>query len=496
MATDILAGTGASGFIRSLRALAPGTLSSAIAGATIFVIGAWMTLWAMVPDLLGAFGPIADGTAAILGHGSSSIASALVFDVAAVIGLRSLWRSGIRLSRETAAASGARRICLEQGPGLLTRARPGQSPFFAAGFEGIEKVETTAAYILAENIRKDAEHYRYEPIAMIIDRVAGRVTAGTSQLRDAQQIGLRLGILGTFFGMALALLQLNGVFSEDASTETSRVAIETIIEQLYLAFGTSIAGLVAAILLQIVAWGLRSREEAVLDLFQDVAVSIQNIYRSTEMGQSIGVNMDLLKDEIGEHRRDMASHKFIIGDYTNAMGNATKEASQVFEKPLDAIRQTGERLSTLLAEQDGAIKSLAETTRSVTSLQSQVAGHFETALTHAGELQREVFAGLRTELSALGAALRTDLRDGFHTDDRFNNARDLERSLLAATVALGDAVKDQRRMAHIHVVSVIIAFFANVTVAGALAWLIMQEPDRLMPPPPSEDSHVATTHAQ
>lgn len=453
-----------------------GTFWIRVGSIVLAAISVWTTLWVIAPELLKLTGWPATATQALLGYGYAAFGSAFIFDVVAVMSLRNIWSTGNQMNRELAATTDARRICLTEGPQLLARARPGQSPFFAAGFGGIARIETTAAYVMAENIRKDAESYRYEPIAMIIDRVIDRLTSGSAQLRDAQQMGLRLGILGTFVGMALALLQLNDIFAPGAGAEVGRSAIEAIIEQLYLAFGTSIAGLVSAILLQIVAWGLHMREQKLLDDFQELAVSIQAIYRSAELGQSIGVNMDLLKEEITEHRRDMASHKHIIGDYTQAMGNSTMEASRVFEKPLDAIRQTGERLSSLLIEQDGAMRSLGETTRSVSSLQAQVAGHFEAALQHAGNVQKEAFAGLGVEIVKMGEGLRSELNTGFQTDDRFTSARDLERSLASATTLLGEAIAQQKRVTWLITVLATLSISVLLVALGVGAWFFFHGP--------------------
>lgn len=480
----------ASLFHRGSARLAPvtasGGLPMAVGAGFLALSSLWLTLWALAPALLAHFGGAATLTGTIFGNGSSAWASAAIFDIVALLGLPSLARSRTRLAREEIAAKGAQQICLEKGPALLKTARPGQSPFFSGGYNAVPQVETTAAFAMAENIRKDAESYRYEPIAMILDRVAGRLVAGTGYLRDIQQLGLRLGILGTFFGMAMALVKLNGMFAPDAPVEAGRNAISAIVDQVYLAFGTSIAGLISAVLLQITAWGLRTREIAAQDLFQNLAAAIQALYRSAEMGQSIGLNMDLLKDEIVEHRRDMASQQYVLGDYTRAMEDATREAAHVFEKPLDAIRNTGERLSALLAEQDSAMKSLGDTARSVATLQEQVSGHFGKAISEAGEVQKAAFAALKDEITIMATGIHAQISEGFQSDDRFTNAEALEKNLSDVAALLRETIAQQKRGQRLHLIFVAATLCLFIAGAGTTFWFSVNSA-----PVPESSDHAA-----
>lgn len=401
---------------RSVRMLHGVPLGESGGAAILAVLGILVTAWTLAPGLLGALpfvgGPLATVSLLLIGPFPSSLYTMAVFDITAIVGLARLNTARRALGREAKAIQEVQDICRNSAASIVLRNGQGQSPFFATGYEAIAKVEQLAVFAMTENIRKDAEAFRYEPVALIVERVAGTILHGSAGLRDAQQIGLRLGILGTFIGMSLALVDVTAILSETADATAGEAATASIITNLSVAFGTSIAGLVAAILLQIVGGGLREREIAVLRHLQELAARLQGLYRNAELGGSLGGDIDVLKEKLGELGKDLSSHRISVAGHAETMVDSTRDVARAFAAPLDGIRETGDRLSSLIAEQQEAIGALSATSVGVAELQKQVSGHFERAIEIAAETQRRQNEDLRAEISALSGSLAEELATG------------------------------------------------------------------------------------
>ncbi|MBC8130374.1 MAG: hypothetical protein H7Y08_08645 [Rhizobiaceae bacterium] len=401
---------------RPVRMLRGVQLGENVGAAVLVTLAVFVTAWTLSPGLVGAVpllgGPLATVGLLLIGPFPSSLYTMAVFDITAIVGLARLRTARLALGREATAIEEVRNVCRELGGDVVRRNGQGQSPFFATGYNAIAKVEQLAVFAMTENIRKDAEAFRYEPVALIVERVAGTILSGSAGLRDAQQIGLRLGILGTFIGMSLALVDVTAILSEAADATAGEAATASIITNLSVAFGTSIAGLVAAILLQIVGGALREREIAVLRHLQELAARLQGLYRNAELGGSLGADIDVLKDRLGEHGRDLASHRIRVARDSQTMVDATRDVARAFASPLAGIQETGDRLASLIAEQREAIGALSATSVGVAALQEQVSGHFERAIAMSAETQRRQSEDLRAEIAALSGTLAGELAAG------------------------------------------------------------------------------------
>lgn len=431
------------------RATASRLVMNGAAGILI-LIGILLFAWVFSPELIGSLpvvaGPFEAVGAALIGPLPTSLGTLLVYEAAAGYGFVAFLICLGRLRTEGRAIGEAgRRLAqlAEQAQIVEDDIRRG---FFSGGALAMAAVERTAAYAMLDNIREDARGFRYEPIALIVDRVAP-VLAGSSQsVRDAQTFGLRLGILGTFVGMSLALVDVTQIFSATADVGTAQTAIHAIVGKLSVAFGTSIAGLVAAILLQFIFGGLTAREDRTLDDLQHLAAIAQQVCRRCEMRSSIAREMRDLKDTVTEHRRDIESQAFRVGREVDRLADFANTAAVAFAAPLDSLERSGQALAALIDGQRQAASTLADGIRTTAEAESRLGTAFEQAIVRAGEAQAAALSGLSERIAAQMASLSADIAAGFRTDDRFGSATRVEAAIAATLERLEQLSARQERL--------------------------------------------------
>lgn len=462
-----------------MRRVAASRLTMYAAVGFLLLIAVLLAGWVAFPELVRNFpvvGPSLDIVGnALVGPRPSSYGTLLVFEIAAGYGFFAFVVCLEHLANEgRAIAEAGGRIGVLKNQAEIAESDL-SSGFFSGGALAMADAKRTATYAMLENIRKDASVYRYEPIALIVERVVPVVTGGSQRLRDAQTLGLRLGILGTFVGMSLALVDVTQIFSATADVGTSQNAIHAIIGKLSVAFGTSIAGLVAAILLQIVLGGLLAREDDTLKDLQELAADAQGVCRRCEVRSSVGREMRDLQETVRGHREDIESQAVRVSREVERLADFAGSASVAFAAPLESLERSGKALSALVDGQRQAAATLAEGLRASTEAETRLGAAFEAAIVRAGTAQGEALSGLADLIAARMTSLNAEIAAGFRIDDRFANAERMERAMTATIERLEHVAGRQDRLIRQFgrlglAVTVFSALVALVMVAVALWW--------------------------
>lgn len=151
---------------------------------------------------------------------------------------------------------------------------------------------------LAQELLKEARNLRFDARPHLIRRYRSDITVNVFRLERLQKYSLRLGILGTFVGLILALSSLSELFDappvsspESPSSLQSRGSAareshfrdgsRVLLGSLRLAFGTSIAGLAASLFIGAQAEIVRRRHRGCFRHMDDAALSLTTLASHT-----------------------------------------------------------------------------------------------------------------------------------------------------------------------------------------------------------------------
>lgn len=356
---------------------------------------------------------------------------------------------------------------------------PGGNPFFFGGFDANGQLNKTASFKMTENVRVDANSRRYDPVNLIVERVLGSVTSYSVGVRDAQQLAVRLGILGTFLGIVYALSQAGQVVhSGELTSAAVQNSIHLIVRSLGIAFATSIAGLLASIVLQFMASILRARETDVIELLEREASRVQAVCRLASEDTPLGIDIEALRGTLREHVDFMRRQEKDMIAISSRFGDALSRTENTLAEPIVALEQTGKRLSELLGAQSEAITGLERMTNAVGNIEAQVAAHFETSTAKSAEVQREALLELTDVLRGAFGRMVEEIRTGWGRDSRQGFEDLVDRRLADTTRHIDDVAGRQIRLMNRLswlAIAMLVSSMALLLIAahssGAVGWL-------------------------
>lgn len=333
-------------------------------------------------------------------------------------------------------------------PGFLEK----PAPFFYAGSGRLADYQKTAAFELNEILRQNALERRFDPVGNAVERVAEKVLGGSFGIRDAQQLGVRLGILFTFIGIVLSLSGVDVIMGDNHLGDAEiRGAIRNIVGSLGLAFVSSIAGLFASILLQVLGSGLRVQEMALIEDLQLIATTIQGFY----IRATTNTDREDLAAQLRLHRADILSLGTDVATNGNRIANTMKDFVGLVERPVSALSRQAELLTNAIGAQEQAMATVSGFAERVASLQSDVVA-----------AQEKAAEGFSRAISVLTERLVTEVRSGFGIETRQEIVRHIDETGARHDGAL-------RRMSLLHGLGLVvvgigigIAVVVLVTVTG------------------------------
>lgn len=393
------------------------------------------------------------------------LAATLIYDSVMLLGIWRLMAGLGLIRREAAALDQIETRCsayLEQPEGLPASLITSDRSFLSGGTDENPVLRKTAAFKMTENVRLDALGRRFDPVNLIVDRVLGNVTAQSLGLRDAQQLGVRLGILGTFCGIVVALSHVGSIVHSDTiDNAVIQQAINLIVRNLGVAFATSIAGLSASILVQLMAWSMRSRENDIVEALERTASRVQVVCRRASEDTPLGADITALRSVLEDHTQLMRRQEKDLIAVSSRFGDALLRTENVLAQPIAALETTGQRLEGLLGAQSAAIGSLERMTGSVKELEERVAGHFEASATQSAEAQRQALQRVADVVKLSFDTVTAEIRTGWGQQSLKSFESIVERHLSDTATRL-DAVADRQLRASL-------AIARNLALAMILA---------------------------
>ncbi len=295
-------------------------------------------------------------------------------------------------------------------PGFIEK----PAPFFFTGSGRLADYQKTAAFELNEILRQNALERRFDPVGNAVERVAEKVLGGSFGIRDAQQLGVRLGILFTFIGIVLSLSGVDVIMGDNHLGDAEiRSAIRNIVGSLGLAFVSSIAGLFASILLQVLGSGLRVQEMALIEHLQLIATTIQGFY----IRATTNTDREDLAEQLRLHRADILSLDTDIATKGDRIANAVKDVAGMIERPVSALSRQSELLESAIGAQEQAMVTVSGFAERVALLQNDVVAAHEKAA--------ESFS---LAIQVLTERLVTEVRTGFGAETRQEILRHIDET--------------------------------------------------------------------
>ncbi|WP_188581669.1 hypothetical protein [Azorhizobium oxalatiphilum] len=254
--------------------------------------------------------------------------------------------------------------------GRLTRT-PDPQVLFAGGREtAAGTLDNTATYRLTEIIYHDASQHRFDPVSFVVERVADMVLGGSHAIRDKQTLAIRLGILATFAGIVMSLQGVSGIMTGGALNDAQiRGSIQEIVSSLGAAFSSSIAGLSAAILFQILGGLVRTSENRIIEALYSLGTDYQGICRQMQVSEGLMA----LEQRLQEHNTEIRTTSADMVSATQSIQDTAARVAGFLAAPVQHLDLVADRLDTALQRQDAALAGLAQSAQAFTTLGTELA---------------------------------------------------------------------------------------------------------------------------
>jgi hypothetical protein len=246
-----------------------------------------------------------------------------------------------------------------------------------------------------------AGQFRFEPVGVILANYYPEITSGSRGVRGAQVFGIRLGITLTFIGLMLSLQPLVGVFAGKVTADIGTsldLAISEIVGQLSFAFGSSVAGLAAALVLQIVLWISRRRENQLLRTLEDLIGGIHDLYLNAIQKTPLLAGMQALGDAMRHHGKELYSQTRVIEGASQGLISVVEGQHKALAERIDAVSGNRDQLAALAREQSAEIGRLRDLYAQLVSLEERMIATMQQGMGAATSLQREAFQDLQAAL--------------------------------------------------------------------------------------------------
>lgn len=276
---------------------------------------------------------------------------------------------------------------------------------------------------------ENAVKRRFESRSVLLEQCSEEMQAHFISIEETRRAALHMGILGTFIGLTLALglvvrdaekLGIGGKapLISDAAEHRKQISdfVVLIISQMYLAFGTSIAGISVSLFASVYTRQMRARHDALLAKVDLALTEVDNLARKTDNRDDLIFELSQLKrsTEAVSERVQRQSHVIetnlanvvsIIGAQSETikkgltqLAGARAELDQVFQK---TARTTVESLfKDLLQNLDAARRQLS----AVEGVEETLNRFEKTGVVLSSSVLVRVFFGVGIATTIAGAA--------------------------------------------------------------------------------------------
>ncbi|HAJ45611.1 MAG TPA: hypothetical protein DCL54_03405 [Alphaproteobacteria bacterium] len=163
---------------------------------------------------------------------------------------------------------------------------------------------TEAVSVMEDSLRLAAMD-RWERASTIVDTHVPTMVRGLGTLGALQRVALQMGILFTFVGLMMAL----STSAFQSQGEIAGVNLAPLVSALQVAFGSSIAGLIASTAMILTAGVCKHRAQAAIAHLEIMADNILNLSKLLDTAPDVVSDLSTMRTATSNMARDVATMK-------------------------------------------------------------------------------------------------------------------------------------------------------------------------------------------
>ncbi|MGF1729012.1 hypothetical protein [Photobacterium kasasachensis] len=253
------------------------------------------------------------------------------------------------------------------------------------GNEGGAAGNETIASLMVQLLIKNAKEMRRDSDLTSQVFVRSLVPFKTA-VQIPQQVALRVGILFTFVGLLIGLEPVASMFQGSGD---QRQAIGELISGLTVAFGTSIAGLGAALMIQFLVTLVDKEYGRTTRQLESAWMDLGHVLSFIRLEGDLPANVDRLSDEIERHRENVNVHTRNLIEQVEKLLEEGREQRQIVAQTYQKLDANQYAIDTLGQAHEAHLKELCALTGNIKSYESRWNSTLNDALAQADELGRE-----------------------------------------------------------------------------------------------------------
>lgn len=271
---------------------------------------------------------------------------------------------------------------------------------------------------MVQSLCHEAASGRFPPISALAQVYAMELRDGARRLRLPQTLALRLGILGTFIGLLLALGGLGDMLAMATQRRLDTQELRPLVQSMMIAFGTSVAGLWSAIVVQLLGESLVRRQQGITKRVEDTIGRVVTVLSMTLTGSEVMRNLEAFGDHLARHRTGLADHAHEVRASMSAGVEAVERHGQSLDRGAAALEAAQGQFADALAQNQAGVERLQASIDSLGALDSRLARLFESsaqgrdravghAIETASSTMRDALASVSTLLAQQAESTRT-----------------------------------------------------------------------------------------
>jgi membrane protein implicated in regulation of membrane protease activity len=255
---------------------------------------------------------------------------------------------------------------------------------------------------MVQSLCHEAASGRFPPIATLTQIYAAELRDGVRRLKVPQTLALRLGILGTFIGLLLALGHL-GEMVHQAARDTLPVSeISPLVRSMMIAFGTSVAGLLSAILIQLLGEALTLRQQGLTKRIEDTIGRVVTVLSMTLAGSELLRNLDALGEHVERLRGGLSDHEHQVRTSTREAVNAVEHNARTLGDGARVLSAAHEDLARIVADHNTVMGRVHVALDGLAGLDGRLSQRVRAELDDRDEVSRRA---AQSEMSTITQAL-------------------------------------------------------------------------------------------
>ncbi|SMC75969.1 hypothetical protein [Rhizobium sp. RU36D] len=378
-----------------------------------------MVVWLMwfEPSLAPTMQPLTQSPAALY----SSVAIYVVFVAMALFAFFRGWQR-VRREDQVVAFLRAQVDALAEGAWQYV---PSADDAVASGIFGSRDAELrqrTSTGRIVSLLHADARFFRFEPVHLALRTELPALHAHSTRIGSYQTLAVRAGILGTFFGLIQSLSNVQNVFmwrgtelanspnaaSLNAELEGIRDNIAglmgEVVQGLAIAFGTSIAGLIAAFVIFFLAAQAREDERRLAEDIHAICQRVQKLFRNhTNQNTELVHTADALRGVMKENLAMLSSANKSLNENATQLSETSGKLGTALTEPVQLFASNAAALKQLLEQSAIAADAAREVSASLSTAEKGAAKRME---------------AIATELTGLVERNHRDLATAIETNNK------------------------------------------------------------------------------